>query len=57
MFEDLNNIVNSFNNTIDDLKDDMQKRLEQNKRIDELLGNYKSVSNEETTKYQVMGDK
>lgn len=57
MFNELDKIVKNFETNTNELEKDRDKRLETIKRIDELLGNYGSVSNEETTKYQVMGDK
>lgn len=57
MFNELDKIVKNFETNTSELEKDRDKRLETIKRIDELLGNYGSVSNEETTKYVVLGDK
>lgn len=57
MFNELDKIVKNFETNTNELEKDRDKRLEAIKRIDELLGNYGSVSNEETTKYVVSGEK
>lgn len=57
MFKELDKVVKDFNTKTEELKEDRDKRLETIKRIDALLNNYGSVSNEETTRFEVSGDK
>ena len=57
MFNELDKIVKNFETNTNELEKDRDERLKAIERIDKLLNNYGSVSNEETTKYQVMGDK
>ena len=57
MFNELDKIVKNFESNTNELEKDRDERLKAIERIDKLLNNYGSVSNEETTKYQVLGDK
>ena len=57
MFNELDKIVKNFNSNTNELEKDRDERLKAIERIDKLLNNYGSISNEETTKYQVMGEK
>lgn len=54
--DELNKEIDNFYDYLNDFEEDYKERMNSLKRINELLGNYGSVTNEETTQYQVLGD-
>lgn len=51
--EEMNEKVENFMDYVDEFSKDKEERLKHIAKIDELLGNYGSVTNEETTEYKV----